>query len=36
MTNGERQFVPRDQIFPYLSFTVHEFTILVVSGQFYP
>ena len=36
MTNCKRQFVPRDQVFPYVSFTVHEFTKLVVSGQFYP
>ena len=35
-TNGKRQFLPRDQVFPYLSFTVHDLTKLVVSGQFYP
>ena len=24
-TSGKRQFVPRDHVFPYLSFTVHDF-----------
>ena len=35
-TNGKRQFLPRDQVFRHLSFTVHDLTKLVVSGQFYP
>ena len=35
-TNGKRQFLPRDQVFRHFSFTVHDLTKLVVSGQFYP
>ena len=36
MTDGKRYFVPRDQVFPYSSFSVHDLIQLVVSGQFYP